>query len=90
MNIPYLFSKDAKMFLLLTVTVNSQRKFSNQHFLCRKLYFCTTFYGPDAKTRCHSTRCHWTTPLRIKINNESHCTIIGLTVDGKRKQKRKR
>ena len=63
MNNTFFFFFFLNFFLLLTVTVNSQRKFSHQHFLCRKLHFCTSFYGPHAKTRCYSTRCHWTTPF---------------------------
>ena len=30
---------------------------------------CTTFYGPVVKTRCHSTRCQWTTPSLMNIDS---------------------
>ena len=63
--------KKTNKFLLWTVTVNSQRKYSHQHFSCRKFEICISFYGPDAKTHCHSTRCHWTTPGKLwkKLQN---------------------
>ena len=54
---PIFFFKNTKMLLLLTVTVISKRKYSHLNFLCRKIFFCTSFYGPDVKTRCYTTCC---------------------------------
>ena len=66
MNIPYFFFLNTKILLLLTVTF-FPGEYSHLNFLCRKIYFCTSFYGPDVKTRCYTTRCQWTLPFVYEV-----------------------